>query len=41
MIAEVLDGLATNGTDKNGAVETAVRRKVAALCARFPVYSEA
>jgi glycine hydroxymethyltransferase len=41
MIAEVLDGLAANGSDKNDAVETAVRRKVAALCARFPVYPEA
>jgi glycine hydroxymethyltransferase len=41
MIAEVLDGLAANGAEKNGAVETAVRRKVAGLCARFPVYPEA
>jgi glycine hydroxymethyltransferase len=40
MIAEVLDGLATHGPDANGAVEAAVHRKVAALCARFPVYSE-
>jgi glycine hydroxymethyltransferase len=37
MIAEVLDGVAANG-ENNGAVEAAVRRKVAALCARFPVY---
>ncbi|HJT06246.1 MAG TPA: serine hydroxymethyltransferase [Stellaceae bacterium] len=37
MIAEVLDGVAANG-ENNGAVEGAVRRKVAALCARFPVY---
>jgi len=40
MIAEVLDGLAANGDDENGAVEANVRRKVAALCARFPVYPE-
>ena len=39
MIAEVLDGLAANG-ENNGAVEAAVRRKVAALCARFPIYPE-
>ncbi len=41
MIAEVLDGLAVRGVDDNQAIETAVRRKVAALCARFPVYPEA
>jgi glycine hydroxymethyltransferase len=40
MIAEVLDGLAVNGPEANGAAEAAVRRRVAALCARFPVYSE-
>jgi glycine hydroxymethyltransferase len=38
LIADVLDGLHVNG-DNNGAVETAVRRKVEALCASFPVYS--
>jgi glycine hydroxymethyltransferase len=37
MIAEVLDGLAANGEDNN-AVEAAARRKVSALCRRFPVY---
>ncbi len=37
MIAEVLDGLAAGGDD-NQAVEAAVRRKVSALCARFPIY---
>ncbi len=37
LIAEVLDGLAAKGED-NHAVEAAVRRKVGALCARFPVY---
>ena len=38
LIAEVLDGLHANG-EKNQSVETAVRRKVEALCAAFPVYS--
>ncbi|HEV8014609.1 MAG TPA: serine hydroxymethyltransferase [Stellaceae bacterium] len=38
LIADVLDGLQANGDDGNGAVETAVRREVAALCAAFPVY---
>ncbi|WP_425503007.1 serine hydroxymethyltransferase [Roseospira visakhapatnamensis] len=37
MIAEVLDGLAAN-RDDNGAVEGAVRDRVRALCARFPIY---
>ena len=37
MIAEVLDGLA-GGSDGNAAVEAAVRRKVSALCAHFPIY---
>jgi len=37
LVAEVLDGLHANGED-NGRVEAAVRRKVAALCAAFPVY---
>jgi glycine hydroxymethyltransferase len=37
MIVEVLDGLAANGED-NGAVESAVRDRVDALCKRFPVY---
>jgi glycine hydroxymethyltransferase len=41
MIAEVLDGMIANGAEKNHAVETAVWRKVEALCARFPVYPEA
>ena len=38
LIAEVLDGLHAN-SDKNQSVEAAVRRKVEALCAAFPVYS--
>jgi glycine hydroxymethyltransferase len=41
MIAEVLDGLAVNGAEDNHAVEAEVRRRVAALCSRFPVYPEA
>lgn len=38
MIVEVVDGLAANGDEGNGAVEAAVKVKVAALCARFPLY---
>jgi glycine hydroxymethyltransferase len=39
MIVEVLDGLArANAADANAAVEQAVRARVQALCARFPVY---
>jgi glycine hydroxymethyltransferase len=38
LIVEVVDGLAANGEDGNEAVEEAVRGKVAALCARFPLY---
>jgi len=38
MACEVLDGLAANGEDGNGAVEAAVRAKVLALCTRFPIY---
>lgn len=37
-ITEVVDGLAANGADGNGAVEEKVRGEVAALCARFPIY---
>jgi len=37
-ISDVLDGLAANGTDGNAAVEEATRSRVAALCARFPIY---
>lgn len=39
MITEVLDGLAAN-PDSNDATEEAVRKKVADLCERFPIYSE-
>ncbi len=38
MIIEVVDGIAANGEDNNGAVETAVKAKAQALCARFPIY---
>ena len=38
MIADVLDGLARNGEAGDGQVEAAVRERVAALCARFPIY---
>ncbi len=38
LITEVVDGLAANGDDGNGAVEAAVRAKVQALCDRFPIY---
>ncbi|MCK5284243.1 MAG: serine hydroxymethyltransferase [Alphaproteobacteria bacterium] len=39
-MVEVLDGLAVNGEDGNSAVEQAVRAKIEALCARFPIYSD-
>jgi glycine hydroxymethyltransferase len=37
-INEVVDGLAANGEDGNGAVEDKVKAEVATLCARFPLY---
>ena len=37
-IIEVLDGLKENGSEGNGEVEAAVKAKVEALCARFPIY---
>ena len=40
LMVEVLDGLSANGDDNNGAVESAVREKVKALTARFPIYPE-
>jgi glycine hydroxymethyltransferase len=39
MAVEVLDGLAAN-PDDNSKVETAVRARVEALCARFPIYQD-
>ena len=38
LIVEVVDGLASNGDEGNSDVEAAVKTKVAALCARFPIY---
>ncbi|MDF1621483.1 serine hydroxymethyltransferase [Pseudothioclava nitratireducens] len=38
LIVEVVDGLAQNGEEGNAAVEEAVKAKVSALCARFPLY---
>src|SRR3546814_3771566 len=38
MIADVLDGLAANGAEGNGAVEAEVRARVKALCDRLPIY---
>ncbi|WP_026380205.1 serine hydroxymethyltransferase [Afifella pfennigii] len=40
MIVEVLDGLKANGEEANGTVEEAVRQRVKALTARFPIYQE-
>ena len=37
-IVEVVDGLAANGEEGNGAVEAAVKAKVEALCHAFPIY---
>lgn len=39
-IVEVVDGLAKNGEDGNGAVEAAVKARVEALCERFPIYPD-
>ncbi|HUS56013.1 MAG TPA: serine hydroxymethyltransferase, partial [Thermohalobaculum sp.] len=38
LIVEVIDGLAVNGEDGNGAVEAAVKAKVKVLCDRLPIY---
>ena len=40
MVADVLDGLTKAREGDNGAVEAEVRERVAALCARFPIYPE-
>ncbi|WP_324753579.1 serine hydroxymethyltransferase [Roseovarius sp. Pro17] len=37
-IVEVVDGLAANGADGNDAVEAKVRKGVAQMCERFPLY---
>ena len=38
MVADVLDGLAKKGERGDADVEAAVRERVRALCARFPIY---
>ena len=38
MVADVLDGLAKKGEAGDATVEAAVRERVRALCARFPIY---
>jgi glycine hydroxymethyltransferase len=38
MIADVLEGLRTNGHEGNGGVEAAVKDRVRDLCVRFPIY---
>jgi glycine hydroxymethyltransferase len=40
MVADVLEGLKANGHEGNGAVEAEVRKRVRALCERFPIYPE-
>jgi glycine hydroxymethyltransferase len=37
-IVEVVDGLAANGEDGNGAVEASVKARVEELCKSFPIY---
>ena len=39
-IVEVVNGLAKNGPEGNGAVEEAVKAKVEILCQSFPIYSD-
>ncbi|MEA3011168.1 MAG: glycine hydroxymethyltransferase [Sphingomonadales bacterium] len=40
MVADVLEGLRDNGEEGNAAVEAAVKSRVRALCARFPIYQD-
>ncbi len=40
MIADVLDGLKTNGHEGNGNVEAEVNGRVRQLCSRFPIYQD-
>ena len=40
MVADVLDGLAKNGEAGDAQIEGQVRERVAALCARFPIYND-
>jgi glycine hydroxymethyltransferase len=39
MIAEVIDGLSAKGEDGDPAVEESVKKRVIALCRRFPIYT--
>ena len=39
LIIAVLDGLARNGEERNGKVESSVKRQIMALTKRFPIYS--
>ena len=39
MISEVLNGLAKNGEEGNGAVEAKIKAQATELCKRFPIYS--
>ncbi|MFP4043724.1 MAG: serine hydroxymethyltransferase, partial [Rhodosalinus sp.] len=39
-ITEVVDGLAANGEEGNAEVEDKVKREVAELCGRFPLYPQ-
>ncbi len=40
MIAEVVEGLRKNGEEGDAQIEASVRRRVEALCARFPIYQD-
>ena len=40
MIADVLDGLREKGENGDPAVEADVKKRVEALCDRFPIYPE-
>ncbi|MEQ1576171.1 MAG: serine hydroxymethyltransferase [Hyphomicrobium sp.] len=39
MITEVLDGLAKNGEEGNGAVEAKIKAEATELCKKFPIYT--
>ncbi len=39
MILQVVDGLAANGEEGNGSIESDVKQDVLNLCQRFPIYS--
>ncbi|WP_305040795.1 serine hydroxymethyltransferase [Erythrobacter ani] len=41
LISEVVDGLSKNGPEGDAQIEESVRRRVAELCADFPVYPDA